>query len=293
MILKHRINIIHSLHYSFPLLSFNARKIVTIHDLTFFLFPKLHLFHKRYYFQFFTYMAARYSERIICVSKSTKNDLLTYTNVDENKISVIYLGIDKYIPNVSLEQKINTCIKYRISNSKKYILFIGTIEPRKNIATILKAFEAFQKINENYQLVIVGRKGWYYADLFELASTMRPENIIFTGFIDEYDKQILLSFADFFVYPSIYEGFGIPVLESLLYKIPTITSNVSSMPEVAGDAALLINPTSVDEMLAAFVKLASDKNLRDLLVSKCFAQLEFFPLSKTAQETINLYNSII
>lgn len=293
LILKYRINIIHSLHYSFPLLSFKAGKIVTIHDLTFFIFPELHVLPKRFYFRFFTQMAARYSDQIICVSKSTKNDLLTYTNVNENKINVIHLGIDPYIPNISQEQKINTLNKYRINSSKKLILFIGTLEPRKNITTILKTFDSFQQTNKNYQLIIVGGKGWYYTDLFKLAGTMSSRDILFTGFIDEFEKQILLSCAHIFVYPSIYEGFGIPVLESLLHKIPTITSKVSSLPEVAGEAALLIDPTSGEEMLSAFIKLADDQNERDLLTGRCQAQVEKFSWTRMAQETITLYNSTI
>jgi len=293
LIFKHRIKVVHSLHYSFPLLSFFASRVVTIHDLTYFLFPKLHQFPKRYYFRLFTHLAARFGDRIICVSKSTKKDFLVFTKADENKVRVVHLGIDKTIPDITFEQQVETCSKYGISISKKMILFIGTLEPRKNIATILRSFAAFQKISQNYQLVLVGGKGWYYSDFYNIASKMNTSDIVFTGFIDEFEKQILLSCANIFVYPSIYEGFGIPVLESLSHKIPTITSNVSSMPEVAGDAALLINPASEEEMLAGFLKLANDQQLRDLLTSKCFAQVELFSWSKTAKETISIYNSII
>ena len=291
LILKYKIDILHSLHYSFPLISFNAKRIVTIHDLTFFLFPKLHTFFKRYYFRFFTNLAVKFSNEIICVSNSTKKDLMTFTNVNENKISVIHLGRDEFIPNISREQIVSTCYKYNIKSQKKYILFIGTLEPRKNISTILKAFNSFQKEILNYQLVIVGGKGWYYDDLFQLANSLNSQDIVFTGYIDETEKSIFLAGADFFVYPSLYEGFGVPILEALSFSLPTITSNLSSMPEVAGDAALLINPNSEEEMLAAFLKFATDKELRDIIVSKCKPQVEKFSWRKMTQETINIYNS--
>ena len=293
LILRHRIKVVHSLHYSFPLINFQAKRVVTIHDLTFFIFPALHQYPKRYYFRFFTHLAAKCSDRIICVSKSTKADLLKYTKADEKKVDVVYLGIEKTIPEITAAQKKCVCLKYQISQTKKSILFVGTIEPRKNIATIIRTFIEFQKKSANYQLIIVGGKGWYYTDLFNIINDLGSSDVIFTGFIDEFEKQILLSFAHIFVYPSIYEGFGIPVLESLLFRIPTITSNVSSMPEVAGKAALLINPSSEEEMLVAFLKLASDQQLRDSLIASCFDQLKLFSWEKTARETINIYNSII
>jgi glycosyltransferase involved in cell wall biosynthesis len=233
----------------------------------------------------------KFCDEIICVSNSTKKDLITYTNMNENKISVIHLGRDEFIPNITREQIVNTCNKYNIRSSKKYILFIGTLEPRKNISTILKTFNSFQKEISNYQLVIVGGKGWYYDDLFKLANSINSQDIVFTGYIDELEKWIFLAGADFFVYPSFYEGFGVPILEALSFSLPTITSNLSSMPEVAGDAALLIDPISEEEMLSAFFKFATDQKLRDSLVSKCQSQVEKFSWRKMTQSTINIYNS--
>ncbi len=293
LILKNKIDVIHSLHYSFPLICFRAKNVVTIHDLTFFKFPELHTFFKRYYFKFFTHLSARFCDQIICVSNSTKFDLINYTRAKECKVRVIYLGRDETIPIIQKYQISKTCVKYGIDIVKKYILFIGTLEPRKNILTMLRTFSMFNNQFLDYQLVIVGQKGWYFDNLFDFVSKINSKNIIFTGFIDETEKPILLFGADFFVYPSLYEGFGIPVLEALSYSKPTITSNISSMPEVAGDAALLIDPSSEEEMLSAFIELATNKELRDKLISKCPAQVEKFSWKKTTTETLLTYNSIV
>jgi len=292
LVLKHKIDLVHSLHYSFPLLTFGAKKVVTVHDLTFFLFPDLHVFVKRYYFRWFTLLASKMSDRIICVSESTRNDLFRFTHANPEKTQTIHLGIDKEIPEFNLSEKEIVFARYQIEDSKRIILFIGTLEPRKNISNLIKAFGLFKKKIEGFQLVIVGGKGWYYHDLFELAKQTGTEDLLFTGYVSEREKQILLSAAEIFVYPSVYEGFGIPVLEAILYKVPTITSNLSSLPEVAGDAALLIDPASVEELLSAMIRLAENQNERNSLSDKCFAQLENFSWGKTALETISLYHSL-
>jgi len=293
LILTKKIDILHSLHYSFPLISFKAKRVVTVHDLTFFLFPRLHTFFKRYYFRLFTNLSARFCDKIICVSNSTKLDLIMYTKLDEKKVKVIHLGRDEIVPIVQQHQIVETCTKYNINIDKKYILFIGTIEPRKNILTMLKVFCAFRQQFSDYQLVIVGRKGWYFDDLFKFISQIDSSDIIFTGFIEAEEKPILLMGADFFVYPSLYEGFGIPVLEALSCCKPTITSNVSSMPEVAGDAALLIDPNSEEDMLSAFIELATNMELRKKLINKCPTQVEKFSWRIMTLETIATYNSIV
>ncbi len=292
LILKHRIQLVHSLHYSFPLLSFGAKRVVTVHDLTFFLFPELHVLIKRYYFRWFTLLASKMSHQIICVSESTRNDLLRFTHAKPEKTKTIHLGIDKEIPVFSQNEKQAIFERFQIDPIKKMILFIGTLEPRKNISNLIRAFGLFDKQEPGYQLIIVGGKGWYFHEMFELATQHNNNNIVFTGYVSESEKQLLLSSAELFVYPSVYEGFGIPVLEAILHQLPTITSNLSSLPEVAGQAALLIDPTSVHELVDALLRLAHHPDDKKFLSDKCFAQLEKFSWSKTAQETISLYHSL-
>ena len=283
---KYNINIVHSLHYSFPIfLSKKIKRIVTVHDLTFFIYPELHTFIKRYYFRFFTKLSCILSDQIICVSESTKNDLLKIIPNIKSKIDVVPLAVD--IPQY---KALN--IKEKFNINKKYILFIGTLEPRKNIVRLIKAYSKIEKNNE-YQLVIVGKKGWFYDEIFKVVNDLSiSEKVIFTGFVTIEEKFSLISQSSIFIYPSLYEGFGLPVLEAISLGIPTITSNISSMPEVVENSAIKVNPYSIDEIKNAINNLINNKDLRDLLSLKGKQQALKFSWKITADKTINVYNSI-
>jgi len=265
--------------------------MVTIHDLTFYLFPDLHLTLKKIYFKFFIFLSVYRVDVIICVSESTKNDLNKLFPKSKIKSIVIPLGKDeRFIPTLSKKDIIKTLEKYQIDSD--YILFIGTLEPRKNLISLINAFKKVQLNGfNNYKLVIAGRKGWFYKPIFEIVKRNNLEKqVIFTGFIDEHDKPFLISGAKIFVYPSKYEGFGIPVLEALSCGIPTITSNISSMPEVAGDAALLINPESETELTNAICSLLTDNDLQQVLRKKAIIQSNKYTWEITAKETLKAYS---
>ena len=287
---KYRINILHSLHYSFPLFtSKQLKKVVTIHDLTFFIYPHLHTIVKRFYFRFFTRLACKYADSIICVSNSTKNDLFRYVKQINAQINVIPLAAN--LPVV--EQEMVLDVKEKFGVQDKYLLFIGTLEPRKNISNLIKAYANDCRVNSEYQLVIVGKKGWYYREIFDLLNQLKLENkVILTGFVSPAEKFALLSSCALFVYPSIYEGFGLPVLEALGYGLPVITSNVSSLPEVVGKAAILINPSCVDELTRAIELCLFDREVIDTLKNTAVKQFEKFSWEKTAFKTENVYSNL-
>lgn len=280
LILRHKIDIIHSLHYSFPFFSFHAKRVVTIHDMTFFLFPNLHTKIKRFYFQKFIQLSTRFVDQIICVSESTACDLKTlFPKIKPKIISVIPLAC-------SLPKNIQPS-PYK----NPYITFIGTLEPRKNIETLIKAF-ALGKFDQ-YKLIIVGKKGWFYKDIFRLTHQLGLEDkIIFTGFVTEDQKFAILRSASLFVYPSLYEGFGLPVLEALSLNVPTITSNISSLPEIAGNAAILVDPHSVKDLNNAMHEILDDEKSRSVLLSRAQTQAAKFNWDKTAAQTIKVYNSL-
>lgn len=277
LILRHKIDIVHSLHYSFPLIHFRAKRVVTVHDMTFFLFPEVHEKIKRIYFRWFIAQAVRHVDKIICVSDSTAADLKKYfPRLSKQKVEVIKLAC-------SVPAKIE-----KSPYPSPYIAFIGTLEPRKNINLLIEAF-AHAGLPD-YKLVVVGKKGWFYQEIFDLVQRCRlDEQVVFTGFVSDEQKYAILKSATLFVYPSIYEGFGLPILEALTLGIPTITSNVSSMPEVAGQAALLVNPNSVTELTQAMIKLAQDETLRAELTLKGIQQAEKFSWNNTALKTQMLY----
>lgn len=291
LVIRKKISKVHSLHYSFPLLRFNAKRVVTIHDLTFFLMPEVHLRFKRLYFRTFIKLARFLDCEIICVSHSTKRDLIKITKVSSERCTIIPLGKSDIFHNrYSINEIRITKKKYKIEEN--YFLFIGTIEPRKNIITLIKAFYEFNKLFTNYSLVIVGKKGWYYEEIFKLIDQLCiREKIIFTGFVFEEEKPLLLNGSQAFIYPSLYEGFGIPILEAMACGTPVITANLSSMPEVAGDAGILINPENSNELFKAMVQVIGNPSVAENMKNAGLIQSDKFSWEKTAKQTITLYCS--
>jgi glycosyltransferase involved in cell wall biosynthesis len=292
LILQHHIDCVHSLHYSFPLFTFAAKKIVTVHDMTFFLFPEYHLAVKRYYFRFWIQMAAVFAHRIITDSRSTRDDFYVLTRRRKFNVTVVPLASSlPEIPDSHQADFRSIQKKYNLQND--YFLFIGTIEPRKNINRLICAFEKLSLELPIYTLVIIGQKGWDYEKVGWLVQKSRvKDRIIFTGFVEEIEKLLLLKYAKLFLYPSIYEGFGLPVLEALNFGIPTVTSNVSSMPEIAGDAALKINPLDVDEIYGAMKLLLSSDSVYRSFQQKALDQARKFNWETTAKLTLHVYHSL-
>lgn len=289
--LKYKIDIAHSLHYSFPLLM-PAKKIVTIHDMTVFKIPKEHMFIRVCYLRLFIFLAAFFADRIITDSKSTLDDFLQRFKLASIKCRVIYLGKNASF-NHNLEKNKIENVKNKYKIEKEYLLYMGTIEPRKNIKNLISAFYKLLQEDNNYQLVIAGRRGWYFDEVFRLVEELHLDSKInFTDFVNEQDKPYLIVGAKIFIYPSLYEGFGLPVLEALSCGIPTITSNISSLPEVTGDAALLINPSNAEELYLSIKRLLSDEVLYAQLKQRAIEQAKKFSWEYTAQQTLEVYNSL-
>jgi glycosyltransferase involved in cell wall biosynthesis len=290
LLVKYKISTLHSLHYSFPLFPMRVKKVVTLHDMTFFIYPEFHKRFNVFYFKFFIRLSLKICDKIICVSDSTRRDVISILNLKEDrsrKIIVISLGTNyksDYIANVkSIE-------KYGLK-SKGYFLFIGTLEPRKNINSLIEAYyQLYKSKTVSMDLVIVGKKGWHYDEIFcKVKKLNLSSKIIFTGFIEEEIKQDLLWHSFSFVYPSFYEGFGIPVLEAMAFGIPSVTSNISSLSEVAGDAAILVNPKNVNEIFDAMSLLISDKIVYQDLIKKSLNQANKFTWRQMAIDTLTIY----
>jgi len=293
IILKKRIGVVHSLHYSVPLISFNAKKVVTIHDMTFFKFPRLHKKLKTIYFKLFINLLPKTADKVISISKSTCNDFISLTGADKDKITVIYSGIPELKFPQFPDKKISS-IKKNFGITGEYLLFIGMIEPRKNLHTLILAFDKFIQQKSSYQLVIAGPKGWHYDSIFKAVEDLGlQDKIIFTGYVSDEEKTILLKNAKIFVYPSIYEGFGLPVLEALSMGTATVTSNISSMPEVVEDAAVMINPESSDELSLALKMLVDDQKIYREIKRKAVLQAAKFSWKIAAEKTIEVYESAL
>lgn len=239
------------------------------------------------------------ADKLIAVSASTKKDICEMYKVPEDRVQVIYSGYDKRLGERPLASRTEILKRYNLSHDEKYILFLGTIEPVKNITRLLEAFAFFKKrLSDekglfNYKLIMAGKRGWLANEYKRLAKDLGIEkDLIFTGYIVGDDVPALFSQADFFVMPSLYEGFGTTVLEAFATSVPAIVSGVSSIPEIAGDAAKLVDPMNMKEIAEAMFQFSQDENLKNSYREKGRLQVEKFNWEKTARETLALYESL-
>jgi glycosyltransferase involved in cell wall biosynthesis len=285
------LDIIHSIHYRFPLFC-PCKRIVTIHDLTHSLFPEMHTFGRRIVMSFFSRMARRHAEGVLFDSASTQRDFERVLGPCKHCQFVAPLGVSSTLfhsPGPAVSDTLN---QHRIQ--QPFILFLGTIEPRKNLARLIEAFEKIRAEHSQYLLVIAGRLGWSYEQvLSKIERSPRRNSILRLGYVSSADKHSLLAACEVLVYPSLYEGFGLPVLEGMAMAKPVITSNISSMLEVAGDGALTIDPTDTRQIQESLERLLSDPDLRKLVGEKGRRQAGKFTWRRTAEITFEAYRAVI
>lgn len=274
-----------------------GKVITTIHDMTYVLYPETMDIRNLKRIKNDIQYSVNRADKIITVSESSKKDIIKFLSVDEAKIEVVYNGVeyDKFNKSYSEDEKSKIRVKYNLQ--EKYILYMGTLEPRKNIESIIEAFSLFKRENtsssKNTKLVIAGKKGWLFESIFNLVNKLNlKDDVIFTDYIDENDKSIIYNMASLFVFPSLYEGFGIPVLEAMASSVPVITSNVSSLPEVAGDAAILVEPKDIKSIAKYMDKVLADKELRNNLIKKGHEQAKKFTWESSTKKLVNIYRDL-
>jgi glycosyltransferase involved in cell wall biosynthesis len=262
-------------------LSTRVPQIPVMHDLAFIHRPDdiggLVRNYYNHYFPKFAHKAAR----IATVSEFSKHDIATSYNINPAKIDVVYNGVSNAFAPLSAEEQNAT--RQKITGGKPYFVFVGALQPRKNISNLLKAFNEFKKTDtQNTQLVIVGRKAWQTEDMDSTFEALQhKEDVVFTGRLSDEDLSATIAAALCMVYVAFFEGFGLPITEAYKCHVPVITSNVSSMPEVAGDGGLLIDPHSAESIANALKSMANDVSLREKLVQKAIERSTVFTWEKT------------
>ena len=281
-------DIYHFFNFTIPK-NIKGKVIVTIYDTVFISAPET--MGNRKELEEYKYGAQK-SDLIITISESAKNDIIENLGVSEDKIEIVHPGIDleNYSQKYEKEELERIRNKYKLPS--EYILYLGTIEPRKNIERTIKAFIKYKKeVKDDLKLVIAGGKGWKYDNIMKLIESMGTD-IILTGYIDEEDKIPIYKLAQIFAFPSLYEGFGMPVLEAMAGGVPVVTSNVSSLPEVAGDAAILVDPLNEDEIFEAYKKILSDKKLQLEMIEKGLEQAKKFEWKESAKVLEQIYEKM-
>lgn len=237
--------------------------VVTIHDLAFLRYPQYFRPARRVYQRRFTRRSARAASLVVTVSEATKRDVMEYFGVAESRIRVIHPAIDEDF-RPQRDPATRASFRSRLGLPDRYILFLGTIEPRKNLLTLIEAYATLRAMDpDTPPLILAGAKGWYYQAVFDKVRALGLErSVTFAGYVDRNDQPLWYSCAELCVYPSLYEGFGLPVVEALACGTPTVTSNVSSLPEAGGTVALLVDPGSQDALAHAMRDVLSDPAVR-------------------------------
>ncbi len=261
------------------------KRVTVIHDLTPIKFPQFHKFYSQLLQRLFLPGILKRADLIVTNSKNTKNDVIAYSPQAKDKTAFIHLGKDEMFKPI---KDISVLTKYGIQ--QPYFLFVGTIEPRKNLISLLAAFEQFKQKNQtNHKLLIVGGKGWKSRRFFKkLKNHPFRSEIILPGYLLREELPVFFSLAEAFIYPSFYEGFGFPVLEAMACGTPVITSKSSSLPEVGGEAALYFDPYNVSELVEKMELLTESDDLRKEMIERGFQQAAKFSWEKYAKEFVNL-----
>lgn len=269
-------------------LGMSIPKVSMVHDVAYLRYPE-HLQPRiRDFYDTWMPRYLAYTDHIITVSEFSKSEIISGYNIPADKISVVYNGItDTYKP-ITEDQK--TITRDRYAQGRPYFVYLGAIHPRKNILTLVKAFEQFKSSQtSDHQLVLAGRASWHTEDVFKaIADSQWKDGIHLPGYIPTADATSLVGGAEAMIYPSLYEGFGLPLVEAMACGVPVICSNVSSLPEVAGNAALLFEPNDVGELAHQMKRIAEDESLRKELISLGHERSKYFSWDKAAEQVYEI-----
>jgi glycosyltransferase involved in cell wall biosynthesis len=286
---RDKFDVVHATTHYGTFMPCKYRNIITVTDVSPIIYPETHGRMQVAYHRHILPLVLKRADAILTISASSKRDIVSCYRIKEDKVHVIHLGVARrFIPDVSGESDFTRTLPER------YILNIGTLEARKNLPRLIEAFAIARNKGLDRKLLIGGARGWRLSNLAALVEKYAlDEDVLFLGFVEDEDLPLLYGRADYFVYPSLYEGFGMPILEAMACGTPVITSNCSSMPEVAGDAALLVDPQDVHALASKMLELAADQDLRASLRARGIGRAGQFSWENTARKTMAVYERAI
>ncbi len=274
--------------------------VMSVMDLSYLYFPELFKKADLMQLQSWTAYSVKKAKRVLTISNSSRDDIIKEYEVGSDRVTTIYPGVKDTLSLVPHVYGMNE-LESKYSISKKFVLFVGTLQPRKNISRLIEAFNEVikssshkvKKSGEDLELVIVGKKGWLYEDILAAPKKLGIEDRVkFLEGVTDGELTLFYKNALCCVLPSLYEGFGLPVLEAMQHGCPVITSNISSLPEAGGDAALYVDPENVTDIAEKIQKLVSDEKLRNELIEKGYKQVKKFSWEKTAKATLKVLEEV-
>ncbi len=288
-----RLDLLHSLSYVQPLLC-PARSVVTMLDLTFLRMPETFNRWNRAYLATMCRLTAHRCDRIVAISESTRQDVIRYLGVPPERVEVIYCGVDAAFKPLA-DPALLARFRAERGLPDRFLLHVGTLEPRKNVARLLEAYAHLRREHRiPHKLVLGGARGWLYEQIFARVRELGLlEEVVFTSFIPDRELPLWYNAADIFIYPSLYEGFGLPPLEAMACGTPVVTSSVSSLPEVVGNAAITVNPLDVNALASAILQVLEEPDLSERLRTEGPRRAAHFTWSETAARTLALYKRVL
>jgi glycosyltransferase involved in cell wall biosynthesis len=271
-----------------------SRLVFTVHDLIYLFYPQYHLPLNRWYLTLMLPRFLRRADAIIAVSRHTAHDVTRRMGIPPERLTVIHEGVSPAYRPIDDPARL-AAVRRRYDLPERYLLYFGTIEPRKNVTGLLDAYAALLRQPGDWPtLVVAGRTGWLFAPVFERLRALGLEaQVRFTGWVDEADAPALMSGAEAFVYPSLYEGFGLPPLEAMACGVPVISSTASSIPEIVGGAGLLVDPMDTSALMQAMRAVLLDPDLRASLRARGPARAAAFTWEAAARQTLAVYESVV
>lgn len=270
-----------------------AKSLLTVHDLSFVKVPETASPSLKRYLDSVVPKSIARAHHILADSQATKDDITDIYGTSSEKITVLYSGVDvRFTRDTSKGETIRR--KYGLPSSRPYILSVGTVQPRKNYTRLIDSLAQLRSGGHDVCLVIAGGKGWLDDPIYTgIQSSGMTDYVHMIGFADDADLPGLYSNAICTAFPSLYEGFGLPILESMACGTPVLTSNVSSLPEVAGDAALVTDPYDIDALTAGLERLIADPQLRDMLITRGYERVRHFTWERAAHQLMSIYQRMI
>lgn len=270
----------------------SAPRVVTIHDMSLKLYPDCHPVRRRVINRPLINVAARAADAVVTVSNSARDDLLRFHSIPPERVSVVHEAAGPDFRPIH-DRGRRSRIRMRYGLPERFVLYVGAIEPRKNLPRLVEAFAIARRCGIPHELVCVGPYGWSSRDLYQHVDRLGLRRVVhFTGYVPSDDLPVIYNLSEFFVFPSIYEGFGLPVIEAMACGIPVLTSSTSSLQEIAADAAETAHPQDTEALASAIVKLALNPDRRRELAARGLARSHEFSWSRTAQEMLALYGRV-
>ncbi len=287
------IDVLHSPHHTTPMVVAGCSRVVTFHDLTFFVLPKRYPRRRLIYFRSVSWAAAKAASMLICPSQAVHDDIVRILHTPPEKVRTIAEAAAPAFRIIE-DKTVLDRLRYDHLLPERYVLSVGSLEPGKNRTTLLNAFADLRRRGVEQKLVVTGQRAWKYGEDFRLAEELGLKGqVVFTGYVAPEEMPALYNAADLFVFPSLYEGFGLPVLEAMACGVPVVTSNVSSIPEVAGDAALLVDPRDANALASAMEHALKDADVHSTLRQRGLERAATFSWEKAARETIAVYEEAL